>query len=71
MKSTTVPHTNQLAKQPQITTYQNKQDQFPTQTGEVTIPLTQFTQNIMGTSVITVKPKTRFLSTQWKGIKAE
>ena len=65
----------------------NKQDQFPTQIGEVTTPLTQFTQNIMGTSVITVKPKAktmqtktstqqmphtaRFLSTQWKGIKAE
>ena len=26
----------------------NKQDQFPTQTGGVTTPLTQFTQNIMG-----------------------
>ena len=26
----------------------DKQDQFPTQTGEVTTPLTQFTQNIMG-----------------------
>ena len=42
----------------------NKQDQFPTQIGEVTTPLTQFTQNIMGTSVITVKPKAR--STQTK-----
>ena len=28
----------------------DKQDQFPTQTDEVTTPLTQFTQNIMGTS---------------------
>ena len=37
----------------------NKQDQFPTQTGEVTTPLTQFTQNIMGTSVVTVKPKAK------------
>ena len=37
----------------------SKQDQFPTQTGEVTTPLTQFTQNIMGTSVITVTPKQR------------
>ena len=36
----------------------DKQDQFPTQTGEVTTPLTQFTQNIMGTSVVMVKPKT-------------
>ena len=29
---------------------ENKQGQFPTQIGEVTTPLTQFTQNIMGTS---------------------
>ena len=35
-----------------------KQDQFPTQTDEVTTPLTQFTQNIMGTSVVMVKAKT-------------
>ena len=42
----------------------DRQDQFPTQIGEVTTPLTQFTQNIMGTSVITVKPKAR--STQTK-----
>ena len=34
----------------------DKQNQFPTQTGEVTTPLTQFTQNIMGTSVVTVRP---------------
>ena len=27
----------------------DKQDQFPTQIDEVTTPLTQFTQNIMGT----------------------
>ena len=27
------------------------------ETDEVTTPLTQFTQNIMGTSVVTVKPK--------------
>ena len=27
---------------------ENKQDQFPTQIGEVITPLTQFTQNIMG-----------------------
>ena len=42
----------------------NKEDQFPTQTGEVTIPLTQFTQNIMGTSVITVKPKAKTMQTK-------
>ena len=42
----------------------NKQDQFPTSTGEVTIPLTQFTQNIMGTSVITVKPKAKTTQTR-------
>ena len=37
----------------------DKQDQFPTQTDEVTTPLTQFTQNIMGTLVVTVKPKAK------------
>ena len=42
----------------------NKQDQFPTQTGEVTTPLTQFTQNIMGTLVITVKPKAKTTQTK-------
>ena len=42
----------------------DKQDQFPTQTGEVTTPLTQFTQNIMGTSVITVKPKAKTMQTK-------
>ena len=42
----------------------NKQDQFPTQTGEVTTPLTQFTQNIMGTLVITVKPKAKTMQTK-------
>ena len=42
----------------------DKQDQFPTQTDEVTTPLTQFTQNIMGTSVITVKPKTKTTQTK-------
>ena len=57
------------------------------ETDEVTTPLTQFTQNIMGTSVVMVKPKTKtaqtkmstqqmpiqpdFLSARWKGIKAE
>ena len=43
---------------------ENKQDQFPTQIGEVTTPLTQFTQNIMGTSVITVKPKAKTTQTK-------
>ena len=42
----------------------DKQDQFPTQTGEVTTPLMQFTQNIMGTSVVTVKPKTKSRQTK-------
>ena len=42
----------------------NKQDQFPTQTDEVTTPLTQFTQNIMGTSVVTVKPKAKTTQTK-------
>ena len=35
----------------------DRQNQFPTQISEVTTPLTQFSQNIMGTSVITLKPK--------------
>ena len=43
---------------------ENKQDQFPTQTGEVTTPLTQFTQNVMGTLVITVKPKAKTMQTK-------
>ena len=42
----------------------NKQDQFPTQAGEVTTPLTQFTQNIMGTLVVTVKPKAKTMQTK-------
>ena len=41
-----------------------KQDQFPTQTGEVTTPLMQFTQNIMGTSVVMVKPKANTMQTK-------
>ena len=36
----------------------DKQDKFGLETDEVTTPLTQFAQNIMGTSVVTVKPKT-------------
>ena len=42
----------------------SKQDQFPIPTGEVTTPLTQFTQNIMGTLVITVKPKVKTMQTK-------
>ena len=42
----------------------DRQDQFPTQTDEVTTPLTQFTQNIMGISVVTVKPKTKNMQTK-------
>ena len=42
----------------------DKRDQFPTQTGEVTTPLTQFTQNIMGTLVVTVKPKAKTMQTK-------
>ena len=37
----------------------DKQDKFVLETDEVATPLTQFTQNIMGTSVVTVKPKTK------------
>ena len=42
----------------------NKQDQFPTQTDEVITPLTQLTQNIMGTAVVTVKPKAKTMQTK-------
>ena len=42
----------------------DKQNQFSIQTGEVTTPLTQFTQNIMGTSVIMVKPKAKTMQTK-------
>ena len=42
----------------------DKQDQFPTQTAEVTTPLMQFTQNIMGTLVVTMKPKTKTTQTK-------
>ena len=41
-----------------------RQDQFPTQTDEVTTSLTQFTQNIMGTSVVMVKPKVKTTQTK-------
>ena len=63
----------------------DKQDKFILETDEVTTPLTQFTQNIMGTSVVTVKPKTKphrlkyllnrcpysLISIRWEGGKAE
>ena len=42
----------------------DKPDQFPPQTDEVTTPLTQFTQNIMGTSVVMIKPKTKTTQTK-------
>ena len=42
----------------------SKQDQLPIPTGEVTTPLTHFTQNIMGTSVNTVKPKAKTTADQ-------
>ena len=53
----------------------DKQDKFVLETDEMTTPLTQFTQNIMGTSVVTVKPKTRTtetkMSTQQKLIQPD
>ena len=42
----------------------DKQDKFVLETDEMTTPLTQFTQNIMGTSVVTVKPKTKTTQTK-------
>ena len=42
----------------------DKQDKFVLETDEVGTPLTQFTQNIMGTSVVTVKPKTKTTQTK-------
>ena len=42
----------------------DKWDQFPTQTDEVTTPLMQFTQNIMGTSVVMVKSKAKTMQTK-------
>ena len=35
----------------------DKQEKFVLENDEVATPLTQFTQNIKGTSVVTVKPK--------------
>ena len=42
----------------------DKQDKFVLEIDEVTTPLTQFTQNIMGTSVIMVKPKIKTMQTK-------
>ena len=42
----------------------DKQDKFALETDEATTPLTQFTQNIMGTSVVTVKPKMKTTQTK-------
>ena len=42
----------------------DKQDQFPEQTDEVTTLPTQFTQNIMGTSVVMVKQKAKTIQTK-------
>ena len=42
----------------------DKQDKLVLETEEVTTPLTEFTQNIMGTSVVTVKPKMKTIQTK-------
>ena len=42
----------------------DKQDKFVLETDEVAIPLPEFTQNIMGTSVVTVKPKIKTTQTK-------
>ena len=42
----------------------DKQGKFVLEIDEVTTPLTQFTQNIMGTSVVMVKPKTKTTQTK-------
>ena len=42
----------------------DKQDKFVLETDEMATPLTQFTQNIMGTSVVTVKPKPKTTQTK-------
>ena len=42
----------------------DKQDKLVSKTEEVATPLTQFTQNIMGTSVVTVKPKMKTIQTK-------
>ena len=42
----------------------DKQDKFVLETDEVATPLAQFTQNIMGTSVVMVKPKMKTTQTK-------
>ena len=42
----------------------DKQDKLVLETEDVATPLTQFTQNIMGTSVVTVKPKMKTIQTK-------
>ena len=42
----------------------DKQGKFVSEIDEVTTPLTQFIQNIMGTSVVMVKPKTKTTQTK-------
>ena len=42
----------------------DRQDKFVLETDEVATPLTQFTQNIMGTSVVTVKLKIKTMQTK-------
>ena len=43
---------------------EDKQDKFVLKTEEVATPLTQFSQNIMGTPVITVKPKMKTIQSK-------
>ena len=42
----------------------DRQGKFVLETDEVAIPLTEFTQNIMGTSVVTLKPKPKTTQTK-------
>ena len=42
---------------------EDKQEKFVLGTEEVTTPLIQFTQNILGTSLVTVKPKMKTMQT--------
>ena len=47
-----------------IMTAGDKQDRFVLETDELTTPLTQFTQNIMGTLVVMVRPETKTTQTK-------
>ena len=42
----------------------DKKDKLVLETDEMATSLTQFTQNIMGTSVVTVEPKTKTTQTR-------